>query len=146
MGNVKLVAKTNVKFGGKAERAPLGLGMIRTEEATLVAPGEEFEIDSDTAEELILAGSALSPADYKAEQSAKETAEDKVARMRDEIAEHEIEKKAQEGDSAAITSNAHLAAQEREEALVAEAQKKKGKRSEDGETKTETKTETTKKK
>ena len=139
MGNVRLVAKTNVKFGGKAERAPLGLGFIRTEEATTVAPGEEFEIDADEAETLIRAGAALAPEDYKAEQKAQESTEDKIAKMREEVAEYDIAKKAEQGDSGAITSNAHLAAQDREEAAIEEAQKK-GKKT----GKTDTKTEDTK--
>ncbi len=122
MGNVKLIAKTNVKFGGKGERTSLGL--VRTEEATTVAPGEEFEIDDKSAEELVLVGAAMLPDDYRAEQKAKETTEDKVARMREEIAEHDLATKAEQGDSAAITSNAHLAAQKREEEAIAEAQKK----------------------
>jgi len=136
---VRLVAKTNVKFGGKAERAPLGLGFIRTEEATTVAPGEEFEIDADEAEDLIRVGAAAMPEDYKAEQSAAETTDEKIAKMRAEVAEYDIEQKAKAGDSAAITSNAHLEAQRREEAAVAEAQEaeKKGGKNK-GETKGET--------
>lgn len=127
MTTVKLVAKTRVKFGGKGDRTPLGF--IRTEEATEKEPGEEFEIDSKDAEELIAAGAALSPADYAAEKKAVETTDEKIARMREEVAASETEAKARAGDPSAISSNAHLAAQDREEAAIAAAQKKGGKKS-----------------
>lgn len=126
MTTVKLVAKTRVKFGGKGDRTPLGF--IRTEEATEKEPGEEFEIDSKDAEELIAAGAALSPADYAAEKKAVETTDEKIARMREEVAAADIEAKARAGDPQAISSNAHLAAQEREEAAIEAAQKKGGKK------------------
>lgn len=123
MTDTTLVAKTRVKFGGEGRMDPK-LGFIRTADATTVEPGKTFEIDADTAEELIRVGAAMSPVDYEAEQRASKTTEDRIEEMRAEVGKADTAKKAREGDSQAINSQAHLAAQDREETEIAEAQKK----------------------
>lgn len=135
-GTVKLVAKTRVKFGGKAAPRMEAGPLVLTEPHKEFEPGQEFEADADTAEQLILAGAAMSPEDYKAEVRTQTSNEEKAREMRDEINEAETKRKAREGDTNAITSNAHLAAQDKEEAMIADAQKSaKGKKTDDTETK-----------
>lgn len=141
MSDVTLVAKTRVKFGGEGHM-DRNLGFVRTKEPTTVEPGKEFSIDSDTAEELIAAGAAMSKADYAAEERASKTAEDRLAEFRASLTKEgqdpdraAAREKAKTGDSIAINSNAHIASQEREDAAIEEAQKKgkKGAKDKDSE-------------
>lgn len=126
-GTVTLVAKTRVKFGGEGHM-DRNLGFVRTALATEVEPGESFEIDADTAEDLIASGAALTPEAHKAEQRESMTSEEKIEEMRAQIAEHDTKKKAKEGDSMAINENAHLEAQRREDEAIKTAQAKSPKK------------------
>lgn len=121
--NTTLVAKTRVKFGGEGHMDPR-VGFVRTEAATEIEPGDEFEIDGETGADLVAAGAAMTRSDYDAEQKSMKTNAERAEELRAEIGNSEIAEKARAGDSVAINSNAHLDRQKKEDAAVEAAQKK----------------------
>lgn len=112
-GSVQLVAKSIFKMGGKAEMergAPTGRWET---EPTFVMPGESFIATGDDAEQYILAGLAAMPDDFAADERAAETPQEKVERLRRELA-------AAEG-ATTNQGRAHVTAQAQETARIEDA-------------------------
>lgn len=115
-GSVKLVAKSIFKFGGKAEMDRNGPTGRWLEEPKFVYPGEPFEAKGDDAEQYILMGVAAMPDDFAADERSAETPDDKIQRLRRDLAEAE-------GTTSDI-GRAHINAQAKEIAAVNDALEK----------------------
>ena len=125
---MKLLARANVKHGSETKLDTVSGTIRTTKPATMVRPGELFEVeDKDEAERLIADGAAVDPKEASKEEKDGLPREERARMLREELAELELEDP-QSGVGQDVRT--HRTQQAEEEAAIAAAQdreKAKGK-------------------
>lgn len=115
---MKLLARANVKHGGEAKLDTIS-GQVRTiTVATMVRPGEMFEIDDAQAERLIADGAAVDPKDASKEEKDSLPKDEQIRVLREQLADLEADQPGGRGPDI----RAHRANQAQEEKAVEAAQ------------------------